>query len=111
MRWRKAALVRGENEGGAAVDKDYLALMRTALSRQSDEWNVDNFDVLADDEIVGRIFEANAALTGSPWLWTFIFPHEGRSSTHRYEPTHEAAMAGRSSHGLAKRQKNAPSVP
>jgi hypothetical protein len=75
MRWRKAALVRGENEGGAAVDKDYLALMRTALSRQSDEWNVDNFDVLADDEIVGRIFEANAALTGSPWLWTFIFPH------------------------------------
>src|SRR5262245_11743152 len=30
----------------------------------------------------------------SPWMWTFIFPHhEGRSPTHDYAATREAAMA------------------
>ena len=82
-----------ENEDSTAMDKDYLPLKRAALSRRSDEWNDDDFDVLADDEVVGDIFKANAALVGSPWMWTFIFPHhEGRSSTHHYEPTREAAM-------------------
>jgi len=108
----QGGIARGENEGGAAMDKDYLELRRAALSRRSDEWNDDDFDVLPDDEVVGRIFKANAALMGSPWMWTFIFPHhEGRSSTHRYEPTREAAVVGSPNHVLAKRQKKAPSVP
>jgi hypothetical protein len=28
------------------------------------------FDVLSDGEVVGRIFKANAAPVGSPWMWT-----------------------------------------
>jgi hypothetical protein len=31
---------------------------------------------------------------GTPWMWTLIDGHQdGRSPTHGYEPTREAAMA------------------
>jgi hypothetical protein len=29
-----------------------------------------DFDVLANGEVVGRIFKVNAAPVGMPWLWT-----------------------------------------
>ena len=36
----------------------------------------------------------NAAPVGSPWMWTLIFPHhEGRTPTHGYAESREAAMA------------------
>ena len=47
------------------MQKDYLILRRAAASRPSSEWNDDDFDVLADGEAVGRIFNANAAPVGS----------------------------------------------
>src|SRR5262249_25651816 len=49
-------------------------LKRASASRSSGEWNDDDFDVLADGAVVGRIRKANAAPVGSPWLcaclWT-----------------------------------------
>ena len=76
------------------MEKDYLILKRASASRPSGEWSDDDYDVLADGIVVGRIFKANAAPVGSPWMWTFIFPHhEGRSPTHDYAATREAAMA------------------
>jgi hypothetical protein len=63
------------------MDKDYL-LLSAALSRPTGEWKDDDFDVLADGEIVGRIYKSNAAPVGSPWIWTLMFPHhEARTST------------------------------
>src|SRR5262249_9998809 len=54
----------------------------------------DDFDVLADGAVVGRIFKVHAAPEGSPWMWTLAFGyHEDRTPTHGYEPTREAAMA------------------
>ena len=54
----------------------------------------DDFDVLCNGEVVGRIFQANAAPVREPWTGTFIFPHhEGRSPTHGYAATREAPMA------------------
>ena len=47
---------------------DELVLKRAATSRLSDEWNNDDFDVLADGVIVGRIFKADAAPAGMPWM-------------------------------------------
>jgi hypothetical protein len=71
-----------------------LILKRAALSRPSGEWNDDDYDVLADGAAVGRIFKANAAPVGSPWMWTLAFGHyRDRTPTHGYEPTREAAMA------------------
>lgn len=40
---------------------DELILKRASASRPSGEWNDDDFDVLADGAVVGRIFKANAA--------------------------------------------------
>jgi hypothetical protein len=47
---------------------DALILNRASASRSSGEWNDDDFDVLADGVV--RIFKANAAPEGTPWLWT-----------------------------------------
>jgi len=77
------------------MEKDYLFLKRAALSRPSGEWNDDDFDVLANGEVVGRIFKANAAPVGASWMWTLAFGHhEDRTPTQGYAATREAAMAG-----------------
>jgi predicted nucleotidyltransferase len=87
--------VRLWNRAGASFDPmPQLILKRASTSRPSGEWNDDDFDVLADGVVVGRIFKANAAPVGTPWMWTLAFgQHEDRTPTHGYEATREAAMA------------------
>jgi hypothetical protein len=71
-----------------------LILKRASASRPSGHWYDDDYDVLCEGEIVGRIMKAAAAPVGQPWLWTLAFgQHEDRTPTHGYEPTREAAMA------------------
>ena len=71
-----------------------LILKRASASRPSGERNDDDFDVLADGAVVGRIFKVHAAPVGSPWMWTLAFwYHEDCTPTHGYVLTHEAAMA------------------
>ncbi len=71
-----------------------LTLKRASASRLSGQWSVDDYDVLADCAVVGRIFKANAAPVGSPWMWTLAFGHyEDRTPTHGYAETRQAAMA------------------
>jgi hypothetical protein len=61
------------------MDKDYLILKRASANRSSGEWNDDDFDVLADGEIVGRIFNSGVSVA-RPWMWTLdIGHHEHRS--------------------------------
>ena len=73
---------------------DLLAAQGAATSRPSGEWNDDDFDVLADGAVVGRIFKANASPVGASWMWTLAFwHHEDRTPTHGYAATREAAMA------------------
>jgi hypothetical protein len=38
-----------------------------------------DYDMLADGMVVGRIFKANAAAVGEPWLWTLAFAAFGKS--------------------------------
>jgi hypothetical protein len=54
----------------APMDKDYLILKRTALSRPSGELSDDDFDVLADGVVVGRIFKVRRLAGRTPWMWT-----------------------------------------
>jgi hypothetical protein len=57
------------------------------------QWDDDDFDVLADGIVVGRILRVHAAPAGMPWVWTLAFGHhEDRTPTHGYEATREAAM-------------------
>ena len=59
-----------------------LILKRASASRPSGEWNDDDFDVLADGAVVGRIFNAAASPVGTPWMWTLAFGHhEDRTPT------------------------------
>jgi hypothetical protein len=41
-------------------------LKRASASRPSGEWNDDDYDVLADGVVVGRILKVHAAPVGSP---------------------------------------------
>jgi hypothetical protein len=71
-----------------------LILKRASASRPSGEWNDDDFDVLADGIVVGRIFKANASPVGASWMWKLAFGHhDDRTPTHGYTETREAAMA------------------
>jgi hypothetical protein len=45
-----------------------LLLKRAALSRSSGQWSDDDFDVLANGAVVGRIFKANAAPVSMSWM-------------------------------------------
>jgi hypothetical protein len=76
------------------MDKDYLTLQRASVSRPSGQWSEDDYDVVADSMVVGRIFKSAAAPVGTPWFWTLAYSHlEDRTPTHGYEPTRETAMA------------------
>jgi hypothetical protein len=56
--------------------------------------NLEDYDVLADGAVVGRIFLAPAAPEAAPWFWSLAYGHHrDRAPTHGYEPTREAAMA------------------
>jgi hypothetical protein len=90
------------------MDKDFLTLKRASASRSSGEWSDDDYDVLCEGEVVGRIMKAAAAPVGTPWMWTLVLYHEGRTPTHGYEPTREAAMTA-----FAKswRRESAPAAP
>jgi hypothetical protein len=45
-----------------------LILRRASASRPSGEWNDDDYGVLADDVVVGRIMKAAAAPLGMSWM-------------------------------------------
>jgi hypothetical protein len=51
-----------EPQRHSLMEKDYLVLKRASASRPSGEWNDDDYDVLADGAVVGRIFKANAGV-------------------------------------------------
>src|SRR5260370_38741286 len=71
-----------------------LMLKRASASRPSGEWNDDDYDVLADGIIVGRIMNAAAVPVGQSWLWTLGFEdHEDCTATHGYEAAREVARA------------------
>jgi hypothetical protein len=59
-----------------------LILKCASASRPSGEWNDEDYDVIADGVVVGRIFNAAASPVGSPWMWTLAFGHhEDRTPT------------------------------
>ena len=76
------------------MEKDYLILKRASASRPSGEWSDDDFGVLCDGVVVGRIMKAAAVPVGMSWMWTLAFGyHEDRTPSHGYAATREAAMA------------------
>jgi hypothetical protein len=52
-----------------------LVLKRASASRLSGEWSDDDYDVLADGVVVGRIMKAMAAPEGTPGYGTLAHGH------------------------------------
>jgi hypothetical protein len=71
-----------------------LTLKRAPAPRTSEEWHDDDYYVMADGAVVGRIIHVPSAPKPTPWMWTLAYGyHENRTPTHGYAPTREAAMA------------------
>ena len=67
---------------------------RAAPSNRFGGWSDDQYKVLVNGVVVGRIFKVHTAPVGSPWMWTLAFGHhEDRAPTHGYAATREDAMA------------------
>jgi hypothetical protein len=71
-----------------------LILKSASNSRPSGEWNEDDYDVVADGLVVGRIMKAAAVPVGMSWMWTLGYGyHEDRTPIHGYAASREAAMS------------------
>jgi hypothetical protein len=71
-----------------------LVLKRASVSRPSGEWREDDYDVLENGVVVGRIFKVPVAPPDRPWMWAS--GHSAatvKRAAHGYEATGEAAMA------------------
>jgi hypothetical protein len=72
------------------MDEPELILKRSALA----DAGFEDYDVLHNGEIVGRIFEAAAAAPLRPWFWCLGYGHHtARWPISGYEPTRADAMA------------------
>jgi hypothetical protein len=72
-----------------------LILKRASACRRSGQWRDDDYDVLVDGAVVGRIMHVGAgAPERAPWFWGLAYGHHrDRTPIYGYEPTREAAMA------------------
>jgi hypothetical protein len=52
---------------------DQLILKRANASRPSGQWSEDDYDVLYEGEVVGRIMKVTAAPEDTPWMWTLAY--------------------------------------
>jgi hypothetical protein len=69
-------------------------LLRKAEAVRAGAQGDEDYDVIGPDGIViGRIFEATVSPVGTPWMWILTYrDNEGRTPTHGYEATRQAAM-------------------
>ena len=71
-----------------------LILKRAAASRSSGQWSDDDYDVLAEGVVVGRIMKRATAPEASLWFWTLAYGHhEDRTPTYGYAASRVGAMA------------------
>jgi hypothetical protein len=71
-----------------------LILTRASVSRRSGQWRDDDYDVLENGVVVGRIFHLDAAAPeGRPWMWASGHGGHVERAAHGYAATREEAMA------------------
>ena len=63
------------------------------LKRAPIGWNQEDYEILEDGIVVGRIFLMPIGLKGRPWMWAIRERKERTHRGHGYETTREAAMA------------------
>jgi hypothetical protein len=84
-------------------------LKRASASRPSGEWSDDDYDVLCEGAVVGRIFKSAAAPVGTPWFWTLAYAHlEDRTPTHGYEATFDGGIREELAAEVTKTRRTGP---
>jgi hypothetical protein len=72
-----------------------LILKRASASRPSGQWSDEDYDVLADGNVVGRIYEQGGV--GEPpelrWFWSIMIVPATPGRTNGTAATREEAMA------------------
>ena len=54
----------------------------------------DDYDVLSEGKVVGRIYHDRAIGSGKPWFWGLAYGyHKDRTPTHGHKESRDAAMA------------------
>jgi hypothetical protein len=78
----------------AETTQSGLILKRASASRSSGQWSDDDYDVLENGVVVGRISKEQAAPQGRQWGWASGHSADSvKRAAHGYEATREAAMA------------------
>ena len=70
-----------------------LILKRASASRSSGQWSDDDYDVLENGVVVGRICKEQAAPQGRQWAWASGHNGDIKRARDGYEATREAATA------------------
>jgi hypothetical protein len=71
-----------------------LTLTRASLSRSAGgDWSEDDYDVVCDGNVVGRIFYSAGSPQDATWFWGIEFHLREGSGPHQgYAPDREAAL-------------------
>jgi hypothetical protein len=80
-----------EDWGATEQVKNQLILKRASLSRSSGQWSDDDYDVLCEGEVVGRIYKTTGRAPEYSWFWGLSYVHVEEHTP--YVETREAAMA------------------
>src|SRR5262245_24626051 len=70
-----------------------LILKRASASRSSGQWSEDDYDVLQNGVVVGRICKEQAAPPGRSWGWASGHNGDTKRARDGYAATREEAMA------------------
>jgi hypothetical protein len=91
---RRAAIRRsGQAHRSNDMLVDWLRDMTDLLLQPSPARGPNDYEVIADDWIVGRIVLSDASPAEKPWIWSLDHEfYQGRERTYGYEATREAAM-------------------
>ena len=100
--WTRSVRPRMGRADGRAMRRERVRWLQpgegrravTDLLLRSTTGNPSQYEVIADEEIVGRIARYNALRDQSkPWVWSVDLAfQEARHPTHGFEATREAAM-------------------
>jgi hypothetical protein len=87
-----------------------LILKRAKLSRPDGQWSYQDYDVLADGKVVGRIYDNGSA--GTPpnmrWFWSVMTVPATPGQTNGTAATREEAMAKFRAAWEAARDRRSP---
>jgi hypothetical protein len=76
-----------------------LILKRASLSRPSGQWRDDDYDVIENGVVVGRIFKVPIAPQDRHWMWASGHNGHIRRAAHGYERRGKPRWPGSRSRG------------